>query len=641
MGQSLSRRGFLRTLGLGTAALAMPRRADPAPAPKPNILFIMSDDHAAHAKCCYGSRINNTPQIDRNARDGMRFDRAFGISSLCAPSRAIILTSKYSQLNGVTDNRRVFDGSQLTFPKLLQKAGYQTALVGKWHLKSAPTGFDYWNVLPGQGRYNDPQFIEMGRRRTYKGYVTDIITDQALRWLGRRKPGRPFCLMVHHKAPHGPLIADAKHAAMYEDAALPEPRTLHDDLGTRPTAASLDGRSFRLEKCRYLGKKPPAGLQGKARRSWYYQQYFKGYLRLVASLDDNVGRLLDYLDSAGLADGTVVVYTSDNGFFLGDHGWFNKMWMYEESLRMPLLVRYRPEITRGAVNGDIALNLDFGPTLLDYAGVATPEEMQGRSLRPLLQGRTPRDWRPAMYYHYFGQYGVSPHVGVRTRRHKLLHFYQTDAWELFDLEKDPHELRNVHDDPAYAAVVRELKAELARLRAEFRDAGPAGGHPDFALVRDAQVTSTRDGYAMRGGSDGVALRKLSAPLKKKAVLRATVRSLRTGGRQNGFLTFGPDADPDHLVHAGIYMKAGEYVVIRGKESATRDDNRTRRPATFDPKKAFEVVVEVDIEARRVTMTVDGTELRAPLPKRLEAIAWVGFAAHNASTTFSRLDLKGE
>ena len=637
-----TRREFLKTAGIAAAGLAVSvRTATAAPKTKPNILFIMSDDHAAHALSCYGSRINTTPHLDRIARDGMRFDRAFGVNSLCAPSRAIILTSMYSHLNGVTDNRRTFDGSQLTFPKLLQKAGYQTALVGKWHLKSAPTGFDYWNVLPGQGRYNDPQFIEMGKRRTCKGYATDIITDHALGWLERRKPGQPFCLMVHHKAPHGPLIADAKHATMYEDVALPEPRTLHDGLSTRPTAASLDGRSFRLEKCSYLGKKPPAGLEGHALRSWYYQQYFRGYLRLVASLDDNVGRLLDYLDSAGLADSTVVVYTSDNGFFLGDHGWFNKMWMYEESLRMPLLVRYRPEVARGSANGDIVVNLDFGPTLLDYAGVTTPDEMQGRSLRPLLQARTPQDWRRAMYYHYFGQYGVSPHVGIRTQRYKLLHFTQTDAWELFDLEKDPHELTNVHEDPAYAAVARELKAEMARLRTQFKDAGPAGGHPDFAVVRDAQVTSTKDGYAIAGGSDGVALRKLAAPFKKRVVLRATVQSLGRGGRQNGFLTLGPDADPDHLVHAGVYMKAGEYVVIHGKESATRDDNRTRRAATFDPKKALALTVTVDLKAKRVTMAVDGTELHAPLPKDVEAIAWVGFAAHDASTAFSHFDVKGE
>jgi len=451
-----TRRTFLKSVGLAAVPLARPGRllADAEPKGRPNILFIMSDDHAALATSCYGSRINTTPHIDRLAREGMRFTNCLCTNSLCAPSRAVILTGRYSHLNGITDNRRRFDGSQQTFPKLLQKAGYETAIVGKWHLKSPPTGFDYWNVLPGQGRYRNPVMLEMGEKKTHQGYATDIITDEAIRWLKRRKGGRPFCLLCHHKAVHGPVDHfDPKHAKLYEDARLPEPPTLHDDYRTRSKAAAAPGHFFRLEAMgRHLRAQPPKGLAGKALRSWMYQEFFKRYLRLVASLDENIGRLLDHLDAAGLAANTVVVYTSDQGFFLGEHGWFNKMWIYEESLRMPLLVRYPKEIKAGSVNADMVLNLDFAPTLLDFAGVPRPAEMQGRSFLSLLRGHAPEDWRGSMYYHYYGHYGVAEHYGVRTRRHKLIHFPSIGAWELFDFEKDPRELHNVYGDPAYASV---------------------------------------------------------------------------------------------------------------------------------------------------------------------------------------------
>ncbi len=441
---------------------------------RPNIVFIMTDDHAAQAMSCYGSRINQTPNLDRIAKEGMRFENCFCTNSICAPSRAVILTGKYSHLNGVIDNRVRFDGSQQTFGKLLQRAGYETAMIGKWHLKSEPTGFDYWNILPGQGEYHDPEMIEMGEQRKYRGYVTDIITDKCIEWLKGRKTDRPFLLMYHHKAPHRHWQPDEKHADMYEGVDIPVPETFDDDWSTRSAAAKEQEMTIEHHLVeRDLKQEPPGGLAGEELKRWKYQRYMEDYLRCVASVDDNVGRFLDYLDEAGLAEDTVVVYTSDQGFYLGEHGWFDKRFMYEESLRMPLLVRYPKEIKAGSVNGDIVLNLDFAPTFLGFAGVAKPADMQGESIRGLLEGRTPGNWRESMYYHYYeypGWHMVKRHYGVRTKRYKLIHFYyDIDAWELYDLEKDPHELNNVYESGAYADVVSELKAELRRLQKRYGD----------------------------------------------------------------------------------------------------------------------------------------------------------------------------
>ena len=440
----------------------------------PNIIFIMTDDHASHALSCYGSKINKTPNLDRIAKEGMRFTNCFCTNSICAPSRAVILTGKYSHLNGVIDNAVEFDGSQQSFPKLLQKAGYETAIVGKWHLKSDPTGFDYWNILPGQGIYHNPVLIEMGQRKKYTGYVTDIITDLCLAWLKERSGGKPFCLMYHHKAPHREWEPDDKHAKMYEDIDIPLPETFNDDYKTR--CAAVRQQEMTIEHHlneKDLKMKPPEGLTGQELKKWKYQRYIKDYLRCVASVDDNVGRLLDYLDSSGLAENTIIFYTSDQGFYLGDHGWFDKRFMYEHSLRMPLLVRYPKKIKAGSINNDIVLNLDFAPTFLDLAGAAVPGDMQGHSLRPILHRNTPKNWRDSMYYHYYeypAVHSVKRHYGVRTKRYKLIHFYyDIDAWELYDLEKDPNELNNVYDNPAYAEIGQQLKVELQRLREEYKD----------------------------------------------------------------------------------------------------------------------------------------------------------------------------
>lgn len=457
---------------LGAAALAL---AGCGGAGRPNFIYIMTDDHAAHMLSAYGSAIASTPNLDRIAEGGMLFENAFVTNSLCAPSRAVLLSGKYSHKNGQLSNRGAFDGSQQTFPKLMREAGYETALIGKWHLKSEPTGFDYWKVLPGQGRYHDPEFIEMGKRVRHEGYVTDLITDFVLQWIENRPEDRPFLLLYHHKAPHGPWEPDEKHRAMFAGETIAEPPHFDDDFSNRASAAAASESDLEPElAARYTrwGSPPPPELDALERKKWVYQRYVKDYMRVVASVDDNVGRLLDHLDRAGLAANTVLIYTSDNGMFVGDHGLFDKRFMYEEPLRVPLLVRYPPMIRPGGRTEAMALNLDFAPTILDLAGIPVPDDMQGRSLRPVLDGGVPGNWRKSAYYHYYeypSSHNVYPHYGVRTERYKLIRYYKpADEWEMFDLQEDPLELRSVYDDPQYAQIRAELEAELARLRAELQ-----------------------------------------------------------------------------------------------------------------------------------------------------------------------------
>ncbi len=481
---------------LAATAISGVTAARAADAPeRPNILFVFTDDHASHAISAYGSKINQTPNIDRLATEGMLFHNCFVTNSICAPSRAVIQTGKHSHTNGVIDNSVEFDNTQQTFPKLLQKAGYQTAMLGKWHLKVEPTGFDYWKVLVGQGTYYNPRFRTPDGPVNLTGYTTDIITDLALEWLDKgRDKSKPFMLMYQHKAPHREWLPGPDHLSMYDDVEIWEPPTLFDDYTGRTSAAKwasmtiqrhMNDLDLKLVLPGYLNDEQrqqieavyapkneamkKADLKGKDLVRWKYQRYVKDYLRCIASVDDNLGRVLEYLDKSGLAENTVVIYSSDQGFYLGDHGWFDKRWMYEESLRMPLLVRW-PGVTRpGSENRDLVQNLDFAETFLDVAGVPVPDDMQGRSLVPLLKGETPDDWRKSVYYHYYefpGWHDVQRHYGVRTDRHKLVYYYPIDEWELFDLEKDPDELKSVYDDPAYAGVAAELKTELARLRKE-------------------------------------------------------------------------------------------------------------------------------------------------------------------------------
>ena len=467
------------------------------PDKRPNIVFIMTDDHAAHAMSCYGSRINQTPNLDRIATGGMRLCNCFCTNSICAPSRATILTGQYEHIHGVRTLGDDLDRTRNNFAKLLRASGYQTALVGKWHLgtkpENRPAGFDYWNVLPGQGLYHDPVMHEMdpadpdhGIPKKLKGYVTDLITDISLDWLRNRDTDKPFCLLVHHKAPHREWEPDDKHAHMYDDIDIPEPDTLYDDYENRAAAAREAKMRVGVHMKDKDVKRPiPRDLDDHALRKWAYQYYIKDYLRVIASVDDNVGRLLDYLDAEDLADDTIVVYTSDQGFFLGDHGWYDKRFMYEQSLRMPFLIRYPREIEAGSTTDAMALNLDFAQTFLDYAGVEPYPGMQGRSFRPVLAGHTPDDWRRGMYYRYWmhlSHHNVYAHYGIRTERYKLIYYYaqalgatgaiddsRPPEWELFDLQKDPAELCSVYADPAYACVVGELKAEMHRLQADCGD----------------------------------------------------------------------------------------------------------------------------------------------------------------------------
>jgi arylsulfatase A-like enzyme len=496
--------------GLATASASAQRGAGT----RPNIIFVFSDDHAAQAISAYDSKLIRTPNLDRLAREGMIFRSVFATNAICGPSRAVVLTGKHSHLNGFKDNTASrFDSSQVTFPKLLQRAGYQTAVIGKWHLGSQPTGFDHWEILPGQGDYYNPDFITSAGQVHETGYVTDVITDKALEWLQHgRDPGRPFMLMYQHKAPHRTWMPGPKQLTMFDDVEIPEPPTLFDDYAHRASGASRTKMTVASDlHPSYDLMLPFTGVEGDgldaaARRNygrmnaeqraawdaayaprneafrranptgddlvrWKYQRYMKDYLRTIASVDDNLGRVLDYLDRSGLAKNTVVIYSSDQGFFLGEHGWFDKRWMYEESMRMPFLVRWPGVVAPGSVNTDLVQNLDFAETFLEMAGVAVPPEMQGRSIVPLLKGKTPADWRKSIYYHYYecpSEHNVPCHDGVRTERYKLIHYYHTGEWELFDLQTDPREMRSVHDEPAYAEVRANLTRELARLRTLYR-----------------------------------------------------------------------------------------------------------------------------------------------------------------------------
>ncbi|QQS47528.1 MAG: sulfatase [Acidobacteriota bacterium] len=455
--------------------------ARPAAQPaRPNIIFIMSDDHASHAISAYGSRLIKTPNIDRLATEGMLFENCFVTNSICTPSRAAILTGKYAHLNGVPVFNHI-DNSQPMLPKYLQAAGYHTGMVGKWHLggnrrdrpdDGKPAGFDYWNILPGQGAYFDPEFIEMGERRKYTGYTTNIITDLALQFLEKRPPDKPFFLMYHHKAPHRNWQPDEKYRRQFENVDVPEPATFNDDYAGRSDAPSQATMRIDRDLTRNdLKMDPPPGLTGQALKKWKYQRYMRDYLACIASVDDNVGRVLDWLDKAGLSRNTIVIYTSDQGFFLGEHNFYDKRFMYEESLRMPFLIRWPQRIKAGSVSKGMIINVDFAPMMLDAAGLRVPPDMQGRSFMPLLEGRIPNDWRKAMYYRYYhpGHHNVAAHYGIRNERYKLIYFNKLRQWELYDLRNDPHEMKNLYGDPAYAPTVKLLKEELMKLKKEFKD----------------------------------------------------------------------------------------------------------------------------------------------------------------------------
>jgi len=469
-------------------------------ADRPNILYIMSDDHAAHAIGAYGSHVNHTPNIDRLAREGAVLTNVFATNSICTPSRATILTGQYSHINGVTVFNR-FDSSRMTVARLLQAGGYYTGMIGKWHLGSDPVGFDRWEILPGQGVYMDPAFYTASSEKTYTGrYVTDVITELGIDFIRNRPKDKPFFLMLHHKAPHRPWDPDAAHGARFAGEWIPEPETFWDTYNTRTdalhenqqrVAKDLTRRDLKLTppadldaaaRAEWLAVKPDSvtteldgktvTLTGDALARWKYQRYMQDYLATVQSVDDSVGKILDFLDRSGLTKNTIVIYTSDQGFFLGDHGLFDKRFMYEESLRMPFLIRWPEAIKAGSRIDAMALNVDFAPTFLDAARLPVPADMQGRSLVPVLRGRPPADWRTSMYYRYYhdpGDHNTRAHYGVRTRTHKLIYFWKKDQWELFDLVTDPYELNNLYGQRGQEKLTADLKAELSRLKKAAKD----------------------------------------------------------------------------------------------------------------------------------------------------------------------------
>lgn len=489
----------MRPLCLALAAVLLAATAAGADE-RPNIVFIMADDHAAHAVGAYGSRLNETPNLDRLARQGLAMDNVFVTNSICTPSRAAILTGQYSHRNGVPVFNR-FDSSRQTVARLLQAGGYHTGMIGKWHLGSDPVGFDRWEILPGQGAYTDPIMYTATEETRYTGrYTSDVITDRAIEFVRTRPAGRPFFLMYHHKAPHRPWVPDEAHRRMFADKWLPEPTTFWDGYATRSRALRRNRQRVADDMRRSdLKLVPPDGfdeaglrawlavtpdevtvtrdgrdvtLTGEDLARWKLQRYLQDYLATVQSIDDNVGRFLEFLDANGLGRNTIVMYTSDQGFFLGEHGLYDKRFMYEESLRVPFLVRWPAGITPGTRSAAMALNVDFAPTFLEAAGLPIPADMQGRSLLPVWRGQTPSDWRTSIYYRYYhdpGDHDTEAHYGVRTQTHKLIHYWKSGDWELFDLVNDPDELHNLYAQPGHDSLAAALKTELARLKAVLGD----------------------------------------------------------------------------------------------------------------------------------------------------------------------------
>jgi len=483
---------FLIGLALGLGAWAQA-------ANRPNIVWIFSDDHSFQTIGAYGGRLaplNPTPNLDRLAHEGMRFDRCYVGNSICGPSRATLLTGKHSHMNGKIDNHTPFDQNQQQFQKILQKNGYQTAMIGKIHLPGKMQGFDYWEVLPGQGKYNNPDFITEEGKTHYKGYVTDIITDKALDWVeNKRDKSKPFMLMIHHKAAHRTWQPDPKDMGKYADVEIPEPDNLFDNYATRTTAAheqdmTID-KTMRLLQDLKVGERfAKPGTQYAARNVWYaehkpqgkelvrwkYQLYMKDYLRCIWSMDRNIGRVLQTLEKDGLLENTIVMYSSDQGFYNGEHGWFDKRFMYEQSFRTPLIAWWPGHIKPGSVNTDLVQNIDFAETFIDLANAPIPGDMQGKSIVPLLEGKTPKNWRKSLYYHYYeypGVHHVRRHEGVTTDRFKLIRFYGKDVldgeeWELFDLQKDSSEMNNIYSNPEMDGKIKELKKELNRLKEEYQ-----------------------------------------------------------------------------------------------------------------------------------------------------------------------------
>ena len=476
-------------------------------AAKPNVIFIFSDDHATQAISAYGSKINLTPNIDRIAKEGALFEANFCTNSICGPSRASILTGKHSHKNGFKRNGNRFDPEQMTFPKLLQKVGYRTAVFGKWHLGTNPTGFDKWMVYPGQGSYYKPDYITPEGKKVIPGYSVEVTTDLAIDFLSTQKKDDPFLLMCQYKAPHRNWMPGPKYLTKYDGVSIPEPETLFDDYSKRASVLgkhkmgidahmsffydlkveghedkryakimnSFLGRMSKEQRQAWDAAYGPknqafldADLKGKELVRWKYQRYVKDYLRCVAAVDDGIGRILETLDKLGLSDNSIVIYSSDQGFYLGEHGWYDKRWIYEESLKMPLVMRWPGKIKAGTIIKKLTQNIDFAPFFLEAAEAEVPEEIQGMSLMPLFKKPNAK-WRNVIYYHYYeaGGHGVPAHYGIRDERYKLMHFPRTDEWNLVDLKEDPQEMKSFHDDPDYKETLNQMRSKLNDMQKKY------------------------------------------------------------------------------------------------------------------------------------------------------------------------------
>ena len=498
---------------------ARPGEAMNAAPQRPNIVFIFSDDHAPQAIGAYDLRLSAfcreqqiTPNIDRLAAAGALFANSFCGNSICSPSRAAVLTGLHGHANGVRYLNEEVAPGVWKFPTALRAAGYQTALVGKWHLGNTATETDYWCVLPGQGAYVNPTFSSTTGQVQRAGYVADAVTDLSLEWLEGRDPAKPFMLMVHHKPPHRNWTPPERYAHLLDGVSVPEPDTLFDDYAQRASVhkaqkMSIDKDMTLASDLKVQTDKPLSSIaemyqsrneefrtlspEGRALVRWKYQTYAKDYLRCIKSVDDGVGRVLDYLEKRGLDKNTVVIYSSDQGFFVGEHGWFDKRWILEESLRMPFIIRWPGVVQPGSRPAAVIQNIDYAPTFVAIAGGRLPAGLHGRSLLPVLRGETPSDWRTSIFYRYYDPgHGVPQHLGVRTARYTLAHYGETGEWELFDREKDPAQLRSVYADPAYAQAVAELKAELERLRALYAETDPS---PYKRAVKPAAARPNRPG----------------------------------------------------------------------------------------------------------------------------------------------------
>jgi arylsulfatase A-like enzyme len=647
---------------------------------RPNILFVFSDDHAAHAISAYGSKINQTPNIDRIADEGVLFRSNFCGNALCGPSRATILTGLHSHGNGFCRNGNVFDGSQPTFPKLLQQAGYQTAIVGKWHLESEPTGFDHWIVLPDQGQYYNPDFLTKDGRVRLPGHATDVTTQLALDWLERRDPEKPFVLMCQHKAPHRNWLPAPADLGLFRDRDLPEPATLFDayenrlparartemeiarhmtlhyDLMVPPTAAEepslsdLD-RSYRQQRARMDDAQRAAwdaafaeedaafrreNPQGRERVRWLYQRYMKNYLRCVQGVDRSVGALLAWLDARpDVKANTLVVYSSDQGFFLGEHGWYDKRWMDEECLRMPLVVRWPGRIGKGREVAQLTQNIDFAPTFLELAGAPPLPGAHGRSLVPLLAGETPADWRDAIYYHYYesqATHRVPAMYGVRTATHKLVRYYEpgVEGWELFDLVDDPDELRSVADDPRYADVRKELTAKLAVLRAQYGDDTGELLPARFPLGAGVtRIVAEDGGFRLWANAPGGWAARPQA-LGARFAVTTTLRSLPGKPQRNGFVVLGEAGDAAARWRVGVEFGARKLVVL----GPMGPKARWEASLPWDGEAPVALRIAVDGKRHELVAEALGVQVTTLLPVETTGFNALGFGASNAETHFT-------